>query len=547
MYNLNAFGGFMNNLPTIRGVNMLYLVTLVLVVIFGSFLQAWSPVLGLILTEFLLILAPALFFLRVMHLSPKGTLRLYNPGWKLGVWSVVIGLGFALLALWLGNLVTILFGYEFALPPGFYPTNWLQGVFVYLGFCVAAPVCEETFFRGIIQRGYERRGPLAGILAGGILFGLYHLSFERFVGLIPVVFVLGYAAWRGRSLFSSILVHFAYNSLSTILIIIGSLRPDLTLDFFGSFPGALLGIVLGLVGLWMFRREAPGIQPEISGLVEPPPEIASPEKRFSLSIGSLVSIFWPLLVAFFIFLTLAGLEFITGRFPEALAASSVNFSPPPWTGSSQWTYELQNILDEPVGEANCKVTPGTTDFQLACSLHQEAFKAQKGKSLFQTDAYNEQISAIWQKDNLDLTKADAAQAGSSFGYAYTLRQVENGLILSVKARSSSAETLSLPANALLEGEWPWRLSALDFNLGMSWKATLAWPNRWSAQDQRNVPTAQDIVLTVQGAEPIATPAGNFIAWKVKVGNQTAWYDADFPHTLLRYDNGLVSYLLKESK
>ena len=113
--------------------------------------------------------------------------------------------------------------------------------------------------------------------------------------------------------------------------------------------------------------------------------------------------------------------------------------------------------------------------------------------------------------------------------------------------SSSAETLSLPANALLEGEWPWRLSALDFNLGMSWKATLAWPNRWSAQDQRNVPTAQDIVLTVQGAEPIATPAGNFIAWKVKVGNQTAWYDADFPHTLLRYDNGLVSYLLKESK
>lgn len=537
----------MMNLPTIRGVNMLYLVTLVLVVIFGSFLQAWSPVLGLILTEILLILAPALIFLRVMHLSPKGTLRLYNPGWKLGLWSVVIGIGFALLALWLGNLVTILFGYEFALPPGFYPTNWIQGVFVYLGFCVAAPVCEETFFRGVVQRGYERRGPLAGILAGGILFGLYHLSFERFVGLLPVVFVLGYAAWRGRSLFSSILVHFAYNSLSTILIVIGSLRPDLTLDFFGSFPGALLGIVIGLVGLWMFRRAAPGYESEEPGLVEPTPEVVSPERKFSLPIGSLFNIFWPLLVAFFIFLTLAGLEFITGRFPEALAASRLSFSSPPWKGSSLWTYELQNVLDEPVGEASCKLAPGAADFQLTCSLHQEAFKAQKGKSLFQTDAYDEQLSAAWQKGNLNLTGAEAAQEGSSFGYAYTLNQVQSGLLLSVKARSSTTETLSLPANALLEGEWPWRLSALDFNLGMSWKVTLAWPYRWSSQDQRNAPSAQDIVLSVQGAEPIATPAGNFIAWKVKVGDQTAWYDADFPHTLLRYDNGLVSYLLKDSK
>jgi hypothetical protein len=28
-----------------------------------------------------------------------------------------------------------------------------------------------------------------------------------------------------------------------------------------------------------------------------------------------------------------------------------------------------------------------------------------------------------------------------------------------------------------------------------------------------------------------------------VGGQTAWYDADLPHTLLRYDTGMFSYVL----
>jgi membrane protease YdiL (CAAX protease family) len=538
----------MNKLPTISSVNMLYLITLVLVVIFGSFLQAWSPILGLILTELLLILAPAIIFLRLLHLPPDGTLRIYNPGRQLAIWSVIIGLGFALLALWLGNLITAWFGYQFALPPGFYPTNWSQAVFVYIGFCIAAPLCEETFFRGIIQRGYERHGPMAGILAGGLLFGLYHLSFERLVGLIPVAFVLGYVAWRGRSLFSSILVHFAYNSLSTVLIVIGSLRPDLTLDFFGSFPGAILGIFLGFVGLWMFRRAAPGIEPEVyEPLVESNSGIEASGQRSAPSIGSQIGVFWPLLVALFIFFTLAGLEFISGRFPEALAASNVKLSAPPWKQSSQWTYELQNILDEPVGDADCQLAPESRDFQFTCRLHQQAFKVQKGNSLFQTDAYDYQISATWQKDNLYLTKADALQEGSSLGFSFTLRQVAGGLLLSVKPPSNPTDTLSLPANALLEGEWPWRLSALDFNLGLSWKATLAWANRWSAQDQRSLPTAQNVIVTVQGSEPIATPAGNFIAWKVVVGDQTAWYDSNYPHTLLRYDNDFVSYLLKEAK
>jgi hypothetical protein len=50
-------------------------------------------------------------------------------------------------------------------------------------------------------------------------------------------------------------------------------------------------------------------------------------------------------------------------------------------------------------------------------------------------------------------------------------------------------------------------------------------------------------VVVQGGEPIATPAGNYLAWRVEVGEQTAWYDVEPPHTLLRYDDGQSIYLL----
>jgi hypothetical protein len=53
-------------------------------------------------------------------------------------------------------------------------------------------------------------------------------------------------------------------------------------------------------------------------------------------------------------------------------------------------------------------------------------------------------------------------------------------------------------------------------------------------------------VVVRNAEPVWTPVGSFIAWRVTVGDrQTAWYDAEAPHTLVRYDDGLVTYLLSD--
>ncbi len=530
LFRYNQTGVNMVYLPTVRNVNILYLVVMILVVTVGSIVQAVSPGIGLLITEFILILIPSLLFLNITHYPVRETVRLYWPGTSLAALSVIIGIGFALLAQWLGNLITQLFGYTFPLPPGFYPQNLVDSVVIFSALAIAAPVCEEFMFRGIIQRGYERRGPWTAIIVVGFYFAVYHLSFQRLVAIAPVALVLGYVAWRSNSLVSSMLVHSSYNALSGVLLIINSLRPDINLDIFGSLPLALFGLVLAVAGLWLFNRSA-------ASRPLPSPDQAPPEKSSWLGRS------WSLALAFLIFLALASLEFVVGRFPPVLAIGPLQLSPAPWSAPVTWKYELHDVLDHKVGDAECGLKPGGNTYQLSCQVSQKAFKTTQGSSTYQSDAYGSQQAATWDMNSLDLLQATGSQRAAQSQLEWNLQPSHSGLTLAVTQNGQRLQVLALPSNTLLDGEWPWRLQALPFNISYSRKVTVAWPLHYSTEAKGSIPYSQNSLVVVTNSEPVNTPAGNYIAWKVTLGDQSAWYDVKAPHTLLRYDTGVVSYLL----
>ncbi len=488
-------------------------------------MQTQSAIWGLIATEWLLILPSALIFLRIRKLPARQILRLRWPGGKVTGLAILIGFAASLFVLWLGSVITTLFGYTFSVPPGLYPQNAGEALLLFFAMVVSAPICEETLFRGVIQRGYERLGPLAGILSGGLLFAIYHLSFQRLIILIPIAMALGYTVWRSNSLVTSILVHASYNSIALGLTITNSFRPDLSLDFFGSLTGAILGLIVATFGIYYLRKDT-------TPVIDTP----IPEKSSWLNRSV------PLALAIIIFLFLAGSEFVLGKYPQVLANNPIRLSSAPWQTPITWNYELRNGSDETVGEAHCSLQLKQSYF-LNCQIQQQAFQTRKGKSYYQTDAYTAQRTAHWDLSTLELRDANESLQGDGIRELTSVSQSGEGLILSTSQNNAPTQILDLPANSLLMGEWPWRLSAMSFQIGYIAKTPLAWPNRYSQENHQNLPSIDEAVVTVQGAEPLATPAGNFIAWKVILGNQTAWYDTRPPHTLLRYDDGIESYLL----
>lgn len=84
----------------------------------------------------------------------------------------------------------------------------------------AAPLCEETLFRGFVFGGLRRRLRFvwAG-LASAALFGLAHADPVRFVGLTAMGFVLAAAYERRKTLTASITAHFTANVLAVLALL----------------------------------------------------------------------------------------------------------------------------------------------------------------------------------------------------------------------------------------------------------------------------------------------------------------------------------------
>lgn len=83
---------------------------------------------------------------------------------------------------------------------------------------IGAPIVEELFFRGFLQRAVVRRaGPALGIGVTGAAFGLTHFDLVALPGLATFGVVLGILAHRYGRLGPSIVAHVFFNAMALSL------------------------------------------------------------------------------------------------------------------------------------------------------------------------------------------------------------------------------------------------------------------------------------------------------------------------------------------
>lgn len=112
------------------------------------------------------------------------------------------------------------------------PPQWLEEVnavlftarsgpeFFWLVFVVALTpaVCEEIFFRGIVQRSFERVMGWKSVILIGVAFGLFHMQPLGLITLSILGLLFGYFFFRSRSLAPSMAAHAANNFLAIYLM-----------------------------------------------------------------------------------------------------------------------------------------------------------------------------------------------------------------------------------------------------------------------------------------------------------------------------------------
>ena len=206
--------------PAIVHICILFSAVIFLFVMLGFRVQRNEFYSGILITEFVLIMLPALIFLLAYKYDLKYVLRLNKTGF-LNFFLIFFIMAFAIPVAGLFNLanlwlVNTIFGKVMVAQPPV--AEDLPGLLVnILVIGGSAGICEEFLFRGVIQRGFERFGAVRSILMAAFLFSLTHLDFQKIFGTFMLGALIGFIVYRSNSLYAGMFAHFTNNSLAVLI------------------------------------------------------------------------------------------------------------------------------------------------------------------------------------------------------------------------------------------------------------------------------------------------------------------------------------------
>ncbi len=241
--------------------------SVVLVMIFyGGVLPGWRIENLLLLIEYGLILTPSILLVVLLRLPVGQTLALRWPGWRPMLAGVLVG----------ASGWTVASAFVRLLPP---PESLRQAmekilmvdradVPLYVVLFVAAitpALCEEVFFRGLIQGGFQKLGMWAAVLITGLLFGVAHGSIYRMMPVTVLGIAFGLLAWHSRSVFPGVVAHAVNNGIFAVLASYAPMRQwaaDQKLLFIPWSWTAAGAVVLAL-GLYLAMRPREASAPTV--------------------------------------------------------------------------------------------------------------------------------------------------------------------------------------------------------------------------------------------------------------------------------------------
>jgi len=88
-------------------------------------------------------------------------------------------------------------------------------LYVMLVVAVTPAICEEVFFRGLVQQGLtDATTPVKGFLLTGVIFAFYHLNPFLLVPLAALGILFSYVRYRSNTILIPVIAHFVNNGIS---------------------------------------------------------------------------------------------------------------------------------------------------------------------------------------------------------------------------------------------------------------------------------------------------------------------------------------------
>ncbi len=242
---------------------LLFAISLLLVVTIGSVVQLISISVGLVFTELVLILLPAILLVRWKGIPIARALRWRRVTTTTALLSVAVGVTGWGVAAGIHELTLPILGE----PPdiaAFAPETLPHLLLLYLCGALLAGICEETLFRGAIQGVLQRHGPAKAVVITAFLFAVYHLNPWVFLPALFLGAVFGTLVVRTGSTVPAMLSHMMNNATAFTVIYVYRDQLDSAPHLLMALLAAAFGVAF--VGFWICTRGAEPERPLLSAV-----------------------------------------------------------------------------------------------------------------------------------------------------------------------------------------------------------------------------------------------------------------------------------------
>ena len=207
-----------NQRSRILRVNTFFLISALILIFMGGIAQSYNLILGLLFTEWVLILGLALLYTKAFKIDLK-TYRFKKISKNDGIVTILITLLLYPIVIFFSLTITIIlrlfFEFEnFDVP---IPTTSMELVVYFFVIAISAGICEEVFFRGVILNEFKSYGYKTSIIISSVLFAVFHFNYQNFIGPLILGLVFGYIVIRTGSIWAGIIGHITNNAIALSL------------------------------------------------------------------------------------------------------------------------------------------------------------------------------------------------------------------------------------------------------------------------------------------------------------------------------------------
>jgi hypothetical protein len=147
-------------------------------------------------------------------------------------------------------------GVEIPFPDNPRPTHM---IFYILVVCALPAFCEEALMRGMIAKGFSRRGIIPASLLSGFIFMLFHMNPAQTIYQFVLGVALAFFMLRGGSVWTAVIMHFFNNlvALSMDFILSERLQELIFVEYW--YLSVAGGALVAAAGIALFIKTTPNL------------------------------------------------------------------------------------------------------------------------------------------------------------------------------------------------------------------------------------------------------------------------------------------------